>query len=88
MNKSEQLKVGLAQEVAAIAAASPVVIVIKDFDENGQMITNKNNFKSMRLDYIPDKDIVMVEARGKRIPWPITEPISEMAVQLLMQITG
>jgi hypothetical protein len=88
MNKCEQLKATLLDEIAAIEAASPVTLEVKEIGENSQTISNKRNFKSMSLDYIPDKDFVMVEVGGRMRPQPITLPIREMAVGLLMQITG
>jgi hypothetical protein len=88
MNNCEQLKAALLDEIAAIQKASPVVFEVKEIGENSQMIRNRNNFKSMQLDYLPDKDMVVVEIEKSRRPRPITLPIREMAVGLLMQITG
>lgn len=90
INRNEQLHAKFKELVEEKHATSAVRIEVKPIGEHSYMVRNINNFKTMRLDYLPEVHKVMVEARGERNPWLIPEPadeIAQMAYNLLKQVT-
>jgi hypothetical protein len=89
MTEWEEFLSELKSQADAMVKTSPVKIEIKPIGENELILHNTYNHMRVRLDYVPAARMFYLEPPGgKRQPVKLAQPWEELAIRVLMTITG